>query len=74
MSDQPDRRFLAGEDAVLTDVSKMRWVVSAGWDGAVDIHSNISKKDLAAQLRFIADQFDPPTARDEPPAEGAGDD
>lgn len=61
MVEQPDPRFLAGENAVLTDVSKMQWVLAAGWDGAVDVHANISRKDLAAQLRFLADQWDPPS-------------
>lgn len=58
VSDEPDPRFLGGEDAVLTDVSKMRWAVAVGWDGAADIHANVDKTMMVAEMRYIADHLE----------------
>lgn len=56
---QPDPRFLAGEEAVITDVAQTRWAVVAGWDGAVDIHGKVDRAIMAAELRYVADHLDP---------------
>ena len=60
MSETPDPRFLGGEKAVLTNTADMAFVVAAGWDGAVDLTANIPRSELAAHLRALADQLDPP--------------
>ena len=62
MVEPVDPRFLAGEQAVLTDARDMALVIAVGWDNAVDIHANIAKPEAARILRLIADQFDPPAA------------
>lgn len=68
----PDPRFLGGEEAVLTDVSTMAWVVTAGWDRAVDIQAQVDKATMAAQMRYIADQIDPPADVDGDMSGGQG--
>lgn len=60
--DEPDPRFLGGETAVLTNVQDMALVVAISHDGAADIHASVSKEKAAAMLRYIADQWDPPSA------------
>lgn len=59
------------EEAALTNAARKRWVVSAGWDGTLDIRAdsdaNIDKPLLANELRHIADQLSPRTdVADEP--------
>lgn len=53
-----DPRFLAGEEAVLTDVALMRWALAMDWNGTVDVHCNVPKPLAAAELRLIATQLD----------------
>lgn len=58
MTDDPDPRFLGGEEAVITDVSRMRWVVAVGWDGAADLHAHVDRATVADEMRYLADHIE----------------
>lgn len=63
---KPDRRFLGGETAVLTDTSTMALVIAVGHDGACDIVCNIANavavkalESVIAHIKSKPDNFTP---------------